>query len=149
MAAPRVAAGALFVDGAGRVLLVRPTYKPYWEMPGGYVEPGESPRQACVREVREELGISPTVGRLLVVDWAPAAGDGDRLLFVFDGGSLSGAQAGAIRLQASELDAYAYYTLDELPGVTIPRLVRRLTAALDALRHGDTRYLEHGEIPAD
>ncbi|MEV4013370.1 NUDIX hydrolase [Nonomuraea angiospora] len=67
----RAAAGVLFFDEAGHVLLVRPTYKPYMDIPGGYVEPGETPHQACVREVREELGIQPAIGRLLVVDWAP------------------------------------------------------------------------------
>jgi 8-oxo-dGTP diphosphatase len=56
MARPLVAAGALFTDPAGRLLMVRPTYKEFWDIPGGYVEPGESPRDACTREVREELG---------------------------------------------------------------------------------------------
>ncbi|MBO0851081.1 MAG: NUDIX hydrolase, partial [Pseudonocardia sp.] len=55
-ATPRVAAGALFVDG-GRVLLVRKTYGNRWDIPGGYVDRGESPRAACRREVREEIGI--------------------------------------------------------------------------------------------
>jgi 8-oxo-dGTP diphosphatase len=52
-----VAAGVLFVDEQERVLLVRPTYKAYWEIPGGYVDEGESPLQACTREVAEELVI--------------------------------------------------------------------------------------------
>ncbi len=89
MAHPRVAAGVLFFDEADRVLLVRPSYKPGWDIPGGYVEPGESPKQACVREVNEELGITPPIGRLLVVDWAPHPDEGDKMLFVFDGGVLA------------------------------------------------------------
>jgi 8-oxo-dGTP pyrophosphatase MutT (NUDIX family) len=47
MAQPRIAAGALFHDTAGRVPLLRPTYKDFWDLPGGYVEPGESPYAAC------------------------------------------------------------------------------------------------------
>lgn len=46
MATPRVAAGVLIRDAAGRILLVKPTYKDGWEIPGGYVEPDESPAAA-------------------------------------------------------------------------------------------------------
>ena len=58
--AKRVAAGALCQDAAGRVLLVEPTYKDVWELPGGMVEADESPLAACRRELREELGIEVT-----------------------------------------------------------------------------------------
>jgi ADP-ribose pyrophosphatase YjhB (NUDIX family) len=53
IATPRVAAGVLFFDDHGNVLLVDPSYKQGLEVPGGYVEPGESPRAACIREVHE------------------------------------------------------------------------------------------------
>ena len=56
-----VVAGAL-VDKAGRVLLTeRPTGKNlagFWEFPGGKIESGETPREALVRELGEELGIA-------------------------------------------------------------------------------------------
>jgi ADP-ribose pyrophosphatase YjhB (NUDIX family) len=87
MATPRVSAGALLVDEYGRVLLVEPTYKSYWDVPGGYIEPGESSLAACVREVREELGIEPPIGPLLVVDWAQAEKEGDKILFILAGGT--------------------------------------------------------------
>jgi 8-oxo-dGTP diphosphatase len=60
MPAVRVAAAVLLRDD-GRVLLAqRPEGKPYagyWEFPGGKLEPGENPRHALDRELREELGI--------------------------------------------------------------------------------------------
>lgn len=51
-----------FFDGAGRILLVQPRYKDHWDIPGGYVESGETPAQAAAREVHEELGIETAVG---------------------------------------------------------------------------------------
>lgn len=148
MATPRVSAGALFVDESDRVLLVEPTYKSYWDVPGGYVEPGESPLAACVREVHEELGIQPSIGPLLVVDWAPAEHEGDKLLFIFAGGILDADQLGAIRLQADELRSWAFRDLASAGTILIPRLARRLTAALDAHHTDQTRYIEHGVTPA-
>lgn len=145
MATPRVAAGALFVDDAGAVLMIRPTYKDYGDIPGGYVEPGESPRAACVREVREELGIEPPIGRLLVVDWAPNESEGDKMLFIFDGGTIPADLFNRIKMQADEVGDFGYCPADRLSEFTIPRLVRRLSTGLRARDDGTTRYLEHGE----
>lgn len=41
-------------------------FKDGWEFPGGKVESSESPRDALVREIREELNAAITVGNLLI-----------------------------------------------------------------------------------
>ena len=61
---------AVLVEG-GRVLLTQRKRGAHleglWEFPGGKVEPGEDPRDALVRELREELGIEATVGDVVEV----------------------------------------------------------------------------------
>lgn len=51
----------------GRILLMRRSDNGHWGLPGGYVEPGESVREAARREVREETGFEVEVGRLVGV----------------------------------------------------------------------------------
>jgi 8-oxo-dGTP pyrophosphatase MutT (NUDIX family) len=147
-ATPRTAAGVLYSDGSERVLLVHPTYKEGWDLPGGYLMPGESPTAALHRELLEELGIRLPVGDLLVVDWAPSENEGDKILFVFDGGQLTGAHLAAIRVDGVEIDRFAFHPRAALDGLLIPRLARRVHAALRAKATGAPVYLEHGVRPS-
>src|ERR1051326_6379323 len=144
-ASARVASGVLFFDAEGHILLVRPSYKPGWDLPGGYVEFAETPAQAAEREVQEELGIKPPLGALLVADWVPAAGEGDKLLFVFDGGELAYEYRNHIELDPAEIAGYAFHDPELVDRLLIPRLARRVKAAIEARSQATTLYLEHGE----
>ncbi|MEV7596700.1 NUDIX hydrolase [Kitasatospora sp. NPDC089797] len=144
VAQPRTAAGVLFFDEDDRVLLVKPTYKPGWEIPGGYLRAGETPSEGAAREVKEELGITPPIGRLLVADWAPHPIEGDKLLFVFDGGVLPGDELDNITVDQVEIGEYAFHAADQLDALLIPRLARRVHAACAARIGSATVYLEHG-----
>ena len=78
-----VAACAL-VDGDGRVLIAqRPEGKQLagmWEFPGGKIEPGETPEETVVRELREELGIETKVACLAPLTFASHAYESFNLL---------------------------------------------------------------------
>ena len=72
LAVPRipVSAGAMVFDRSGRLLILKPTYKSGWTIPGGVMEAdGETPWDACRREVREECGLDLQAGRLACVDF--------------------------------------------------------------------------------
>jgi 8-oxo-dGTP diphosphatase len=141
----RMAAGVLLRDGSGRVLLVEPTYKDYWEVPGGCVEADESPYDAAVREVREELGISVTPRRLLVVDWVPLRPDRtEGVMFVYDGGIAGKELEKQIHLGQGELRSWAWSTESEADSRLSDLLARRVRAARQAARDQATSYLENG-----
>ncbi|MBI1758778.1 MAG: NUDIX hydrolase [Actinobacteria bacterium] len=146
MARPRVAAGVLIRDPGGRVLLVKPTYKDGWDLPGGYVEPGETPTQACVREAAEELGLAITPGGLLVADWAPHPAEGDKILFVFDGGVLTPDDPQPVP-DGVEIAEARFWPPEEFHALTPARLTRRLHLAVTAVASGQPAYAEHGMAP--
>lgn len=60
----RVVSGALIRDGYVLMgLRKKDGYRPdLWELPGGKIDPGESPAQALAREWKEECGVDVTVG---------------------------------------------------------------------------------------
>lgn len=139
----RVAAGALFLDADDRVLLVEPTYKAYWDIPGGVVEADESPRAGCRREVREELSLDRPVGAVLCIDWLPAKPPRtESLVLVFDGGLVGDGEAATITLDDGELSAWRFVERDRCDELLGERDTRRVAAALAARRTSTTVYLE-------
>lgn len=144
--AKRMAAGCLFFNDAGQVLLVKPTYKPTWEIPGGIVEKDESPKQCCRREVNEEIGIQQEIGRLLVIDYNAQVGEKtESLQFIFYGGVLSPIDIGSIRLKQDELSAYGFFDEQNLPSEMTNPLRNRILRALSQVDQGDGIYLENQE----
>lgn len=143
----RMGAGILLSDASGRVLLVRPTYKPTWEIPGGVVEIDESPRDCVARELVEELGISLPVGRLLCIDWVAAdAPKTEGLMLIYDGGLIADQTAATIRLPADELSEYRFADLEGSSGLISDRMARRLLAAVAAQLDGTVAELHDGHF---
>jgi len=141
----RIGAGVVLLDPQGRVLLVEPTYKPYWEIPGGAVEADESPRAAVVREIKEELALDLEPGRLLVTDWVPPRpGRTEGLMLLFDGGVLTPDRTAHIDLPPDELRSWAWCTEREAAERLSGLLARRMTAAVRARAESTAVYLEDG-----
>ena len=138
-----VSAGAMIFDRKGRLLILKPTYKSGWTIPGGVMEDdGESPWRACQREVREECGLIVRTGRLACMDFRrPRAGRPGGIRYLFDCGRLDGNAFGAIVLQPEEISDYQLLKPGKALGLLRGPIRRRVKAARKAKA---TIYLEDG-----
>ena len=131
---PRIpaSAGALIFDGGGRLLIANPTYKEHWTIPGGIMEAdGETPWEACRREVREEVGLNVDDGRLVAVDFLrPKPSKPGGMRFLFHCGVLPDAVLDGITLQEEELSEYRLLKPPAALSLLSGPLRRRVGAAL-------------------
>jgi ADP-ribose/FAD diphosphatase len=107
---PKLVAGCL-VESEGKVLLLRRGIEPAlgrWTFPGGYVDLGEHPRDAAVREAHEELGMRVEPGALHGVYWD--AGNPVAVVAVY--AAAPGAVAPAVSDEATE---FGYFASEEIP----------------------------------
>ena len=145
LARKRMAAGVLFRDRVGRVLLLEPSYKPNFEIPGGAVDADESPWGTATRELAEELGWDRPLGRLLVVDYVrPQDSRPEGVVFVFDGGVLDDTDLVGMVFGDGEILSAGFHTLVEARDRVKPLLADRLAAAMEAVEQGVTVLCEQG-----
>jgi len=107
---PKVA-GAVFIVRDGAVLLIKRSNEPQegkWALPAGYIDEGEDPREAALREVNEETGITAEITRL--VDVLPPEGGQATLLILFEGRPVGGALAAQ-----DDAEDVAFFPPDKIP----------------------------------
>jgi len=124
-------------NGTGQVLAVKANYKSYWTLPGGIIDPGETPKEAALRETLEEVGIDvhPEAANFVaVVD--RMSDRAQTYQFIFRA-PLAAAMLDHVVLQASEIDEYALVTKEQVLSGD-----RHYAKALVAWARGTTGYIE-------
>ncbi|GAA4224165.1 hypothetical protein GCM10022254_03020 [Actinomadura meridiana] len=140
IAAPQTATHAVLIDPRGFVLLVNPSYKKRWHLPGGYVHEGELPSTGLAREILEELGISPHLPPApSVIAWAPHAGD--RLLLYY-AAKLTPQQARDMRTNGHEIIGFQWCNEGALDEWLHPAVAERIRLTLQCSRRGQTIFTE-------
>ena len=136
----RWAAGVIFFDGDWKILLLEPTYKNDWEIPGGIIEDSESPKECCEREVLEELWLEKEVGKLLCLEYQREADDS--YMFVFDGWVLSEEEIKDIKLQDSEIKSFGFYDLQDIENKVLKKMFVRIGKSIEARKKERWAYYE-------
>jgi len=112
---PKVAV-AVFITREGRALLVRRATDPargQWALPAGYVDYGEDPREAAIREVAEETGLHIRLTGLVdVLPGDARDGSGASIVIVYTGDILGGEPA-----PHDDVDRVEFFGRDDLPDV--------------------------------
>ncbi len=124
--------GVVF-DEAGRVLLTQRRDLPFWCLPGGRGDPGETPREAVVREVAEETGLAVEMERLVGVYCMPRWRGGGAVIFLFR----CRRQGGALQITRETIDV-GYFSPDALPADLMFGHDQRIA---DAIADAETVFL--------
>ncbi|MBU0648773.1 NUDIX domain-containing protein [Patescibacteria group bacterium] len=117
---------AIIFDQQKRALLCHRRDYDIWNLPGGHVEKNESPWQAVIREVKEEVGLGVEVDRMAGVYSKPEV---EQIIFTF----ICKITGGKLTL-TDEADKIEYFEFDNIPKNISPNHVERIK---DALEHGE------------
>lgn len=110
---PKVAA-VVFITTGGQILMIQRAVNPgqgKWALPAGYIDYGEDPREAAIREVREETGLEIRITRLIdVLGPDPSGQNPASIVILFEGERVGGTlTAGDDARQA------IFFTPDQIP----------------------------------
>lgn len=138
---PKPCAGVL-IEHKGKVLLLRRALEPWkdhWDIPGGFCDGGEHPRDAAVREVKEELGIYVEVVGLLGM-WMDTYGEGvrpDTTLNIYYLAHWDSDEPPVLTLDKVEASSAAWFGPDDLPvDIGFPTHMPAAVAAWAAVAEG-------------
>jgi 8-oxo-dGTP pyrophosphatase MutT (NUDIX family) len=133
----RVGAGVIVRDNRGWILLEKRSDCGWWGLPGGRIEPGESVKEAAVREVKEETGLNIEITRLLGVYSEPESrivtfldnGDVVHLVDIIVEGKII---SGELEI-SSESEALQFFNPAALPPEIVPPALAPLQDFLQGL----------------
>ena len=140
----RCSAGAILRDPDGHLLIVKPSYREGWLLPGGVVEALESPVDALCREVREETGFTPTPLSVACIDYlAPAGGFDEAVHFLFHCQDIDAQSARTLSMDGNEIVDLRFADPAEAAELLLPSISRRLQRVMA----GESGYFHDG-LPA-
>lgn len=142
---PKKHIGAVVVifNEAHQLLLIKPTYKDGWSIPGGGVELDETPLTTALRETKEEIGLDLKEINLVCIAYTPQSGiKPETLQFIFYGGELSKNNIIKINLDKNEHSEFKFVDIQEAIALLDERKKTILPQVIEAIKNGKTVYVE-------
>lgn len=144
----RMGAGMILFNKNNEILIVKPCYKDHWSIPGGSVDENESPKEACVRETKEEINIAIDDLKFLCIAYYANEFDpikGESLQFMFYGGIINNEQISKIKLADGEISEYKFLKIDEALPLFNKKSQDWIFKSLEALKNNSAFYLEYNK----
>lgn len=137
----------IFFNQKNELLILKPTYREGWQVPGGVLEECESPLEGAQRETKEEIGIeSENLSLVGVVHGRQLTETGEKydvVYFTFFGGILSEEKIKQIVLEEREISEYRFIMLDEALQLLHVGLRERVRLGMEAYRTNKIMYSEY------
>lgn len=137
-------ASAAMIFESNRLLIVKTSYKEGWVLPGGGVDSDEGLYAACVREVREEVGLtvtSATFGGTAFLYQNPVRGDVIETFWICDVDNRN-----VIKIDNHEIIDFMWATRNECEQIMRVGLGFRTLAVWDAWTAGRAAYIENDKV---
>lgn len=139
----RSAVGVLIFDG-DKLLVLEPSYKPNWLVPGGVVEKSESPYEAAIRECKEEIGLAVEIISFLCADYKRGNDEiGDAVHFLFLGRLQKEAE---LRIDEEEIKRFHWMKPADALSRFDHHLSTRVAVGLRSIEENRPFYCEEGQI---
>jgi 8-oxo-dGTP diphosphatase len=100
----------IIISDKGKVLLVKPSYKKTWQFPGGGVDAHEEPKEALLREVREEINLDMTEDQLKLIGTAFKR-DYDHLFLIYESDKRLDENTD-LNVPDEEMEGYKFFAVD-------------------------------------
>lgn len=138
----RVHVAVLVFNKNNELLILKPTYKDNWSLPGGVVEKDESPQAACARELNEETGLSVDNPVFLAVQYLTDSERGDALFFMFDGGVTDESIMRTQFVANEEIQEWKFVPVTQVADFVTEGIMTRIQAGLSAKESSSAIYCE-------
>lgn len=138
-----IGTGVLIFNKSHQLLIVKPSYKDGWSIPGGGVDIDETPMIAALRETKEEVNLDLENIVLVCVEYTTKKGiKPETLQFIFYGGELEENEISKIILNENEHSDFRFVDISGAINLFNERLQYAIPFCIEAIKNKNTAYIE-------